>query len=227
MAVIQVTELCYLCGSQISTDWSADHVPPKQFFPDSIRAQVNLSQLITIPAHGACNKGFAKDEEYFTWTLGSIALMSPVGRALADDNARSFRAGKVVGLGLKTLREFDERPGGLHLPSGLVVKRVEGARLVRVVWKIVRGLYFVETSNVLSEATPRKIEIIEPVRAPHSLDNSVSEAVKAQPGKGVYAGVFDYKYLDVAIEDLRLHAWGLLLWDQVMIFVAHHHPTSA
>lgn len=221
-----MTQLCYLCGNPIETDRSDDHVPPKQFFPESIRAQVNLNRLITIPAHRTCNEGFGKDEEYFTWTLGSIAMSSPTGRALVDDNARTFRSGKAVGLGLKTLREFEERPSGLHLPHGLVVKRVEGARLVRVVWKVVRGLYFIETSNVLSEATRRKIDIIEPVRAPQSQDNPIWEAVKAKPSKGVYPGIFDYKYLDVSKEGLRLHIWGLLLWDQVMIFIAHHHPAS-
>jgi hypothetical protein len=217
-------ETCYLCGAAITSDRSDDHVPPKQFFPESIRAQFNLSRLITIPAHGKCNTGFSKDEEYFTWALGSIATNSPVGRALVDDKAASFRAGKAVGLGLKILQEFDARPSGLHLPHGLVVKKVEGARLVRVVWKIVRGLYFFETASILGDNTPHKIDIIEPVRLPQSANDPVWEAVKAQPSKGVYGAIFDYKYLDIAIDDLRLHLWGLLLWDQVMIFVAHHHP---
>jgi hypothetical protein len=221
-----MTEICYLCGEEIVSGRSLDHVPPKQFFAEGIRAKVNLSRLVTIPAHGACNRNFSKDEEYFTWTVTSVALMSSTAKAIVKDHARSFRKGKSVGLGIKTLREFEDRPSGLYLPHDLIIKRVEGARLARIIWKIIRGPYFYETSTVLPESTPKTIELFEPVRASVSRRNKIWEAVKAQPSKGVYPGVFDYKYLHVAKENLQLHAWGLLLWDQVMVFIAHHHPPA-
>lgn len=221
-----MTELCYLCGREITADGTDDHVPPRQFFAESIRARANLSRLITLRAHRVCNTAFGRDEEYVTWTLSSIAMASPTGRAVVEANARAFQARKSVGLGLKTLREFEDVPSEPRLPDPLILKRVEGARVRRVIWKVVRGLYFHETSMVLPEATWRKTEIIEPVRA-SVRENPVWEAVKAQPGKGVYPDVFDYKYLEVVAKHGRLHLWGLLLWGQIMVFVAHRHPTAA
>ena len=50
-------------------------------------------------------------------------------------------------------REFEKQPSGLHLPGGRVVKRFQGERVNRVVWKLVRGLYFHEMSSVLPDDT--------------------------------------------------------------------------
>ena len=44
-------------------------MPAKQFFAPRLRVSENLSQLVTVPAHRACNKAYEKDEEYFAWAL--------------------------------------------------------------------------------------------------------------------------------------------------------------
>lgn len=48
--------------------------------------------------------------------------------------------------------------------------------------------------------------------------------MKAQEPRGPYGGVFEYKYVYRDLELGRLHCWGLLFWDKVMVFVAHHDP---
>ena len=52
--------------------------------------------------------------------------------------------------------------------------------------------------------------------------------VKGQEARGSYGGVFEYKYLvrNISEHGDRLHCWGMLLWDKIMIFVAHHHPKA-
>ena len=220
-----MADTCYLCGKPIVADRSADHLPPKQFYAASLRSALNLNKLITLPAHGACNKSFESDEEYFTWSLVPLAMGSPAADALVRDNATKFRSGRSEGLGIATLKEFESRPSGLHLPPGLVVKRVQGARIARVAWKLVRGLYFREASEVLPEDTPFTSELVEPIRAPAEAgQNALWEAVKSQPGKGSYGGVFEYKYLCAEGDGNRLLCWGILLWDRLMWFVAHHRP---
>jgi hypothetical protein len=47
-------------------DW--DHVPPQQLYAPEIR-KAHHPQLLTIPVHAACNKGFQKDEDYFVHAL--------------------------------------------------------------------------------------------------------------------------------------------------------------
>jgi hypothetical protein len=217
-------EICYLCGTPITEHRTVDHVPAKQFFAPSLRASENLSRLITLPAHGACNKAFESDEEYFAWSMAPLALESVGGQALARDNARTFARDKSKRLGLKTLREFEKRPSGLQLPRNLLVKRVEGSRIVRVSWKIVRGLFRIETGHLLPESTPFTIEMFEPEVGAQSTENPVWEAVKAQSGRGAYPGVFDYKYLYAEDGAGSLRLWGMLFWDRIMVFVAHHDP---
>ncbi len=203
-----------------------DHVPPRQFYASSLRRELNLSQLVTIPAHGVCNRSFERDEEYFTWSLSPLAVGSVAGNALAQDRAEKLRRrGRLALLYEKVRREFEKHPGGLHLPGGRVVKRFQGDRINRVAWKLVRGLYFHETNSVLADDTPFTTEIIEPERARETSGaNLVWEKVKSQAPLGSYGGVFEYKYFVGDAHGKKLHSWGMILWDKIMIFIAHRDP---
>jgi hypothetical protein len=61
-------EDCYLCGLKLAAPIDWDHVPPKQLYAPEIR-KAHHPQLLTIPVHAACNKGFQKDEDYFVHAL--------------------------------------------------------------------------------------------------------------------------------------------------------------
>src|SRR5262249_28449091 len=159
--------------------------------------QHNLSQLATLLTHRACNGSYKMDEEYFTQALAPSAIDSPSGYAVVRDFAEKHRKGHTK-LGYKVLKEFTDRPSGLYLPGELMVKRLEGARIRRVTWKLVRGLYTIENRSLLPDSTPFLMELIEPERAHvKSRFQEFWEAVKAQPSRARYGGVFDYKYLDV------------------------------
>jgi len=216
---------CYLCGKTIEGTPSSDHVPPRQFFARAIRSAFNLDKLATLPSHPACNAAFGLDEEYFVQTLAPIAD-SPTARPIVQEFAAHLRAGRRVALGYRVLKQFLKDLSGLVLPHGLVAMRVEGSRLKRVIWKIVRGLYRIETSQVLPEDTPFMVEIVEPENRDPSKHEKFWEAVKAQPSKGVYGAIFDYKHLHLVSGKAEVHVWGLLLWDRIMVFVSHQAPGS-
>lgn len=222
-------EICYLCGKQVESDPSMDHLPPKQFYASALRRELNLSRLVTLPAHGACNRSFERDEEYFVWSVSPLALGSTAGDALARDRAEKLkRRGRLMALYEMVRREFDKSPSGLHLPGGRVIKRFQHERVNRVVWKLVRGLYAYEMRSVLPDETPRTAEIIEPERARETAGtNAVWETVKAQEPRGSYGGVFEYKYFLDHADGKKLHLWGMLLWDKIMVFVAHHDPDES
>ena len=57
-----MTRRCYLCGNNNSD--SVDHIPPKNIF-----LKKNRVDLITVPAHVACNKRHELDDEYFRYSL--------------------------------------------------------------------------------------------------------------------------------------------------------------
>jgi hypothetical protein len=156
-------------------------VPPQQIFAPDVRKTHNLSQLKTLPTHKQCNESYRSDEEYFVWTLAPIALGSPAANAVVVHHANKFRSGNSVGLGKKILKQLSDRPGTLYLPRNLIAVRVEGIRIKRVAWKIIRGLYWIEKGSVLPENTTFCLELIEPENHDKSNFSEIWEFVKVQP----------------------------------------------
>ena len=93
----ELESICYLCGGPIecsskddSMKLSMDHIPPKQFYPKSVRQQQNLN-LELAPSHKKCNEEYRKDEEYFYHSLYLIVKPnSPnMGKIIWKDFKRS------------------------------------------------------------------------------------------------------------------------------------------
>jgi hypothetical protein len=121
----------------------------------------------------------------------------------------------------KVLREFDPRPSGLVLPGNQVVQRIDGERISRVAWKIVRGLYFHHHNEVLRAKGARWVTVTPPNRVPpdHFL---VFVNQPDTQSRGQYPGVFDYKLGEYPPEG---HYWALLFWDRIIVTVAFHDPS--
>ena len=121
---------------------------------------------------------------------------------------------------------MDSRPSGLILPGDKAVLRVDGARIKRVVWKIVRGLWFLEHGKALPEDT----HFLHDIREPHNRATSEFEEfwnqVRAQPSRGDYQAVFAHKYLKFEQDGETLHGWAMLLWDRVIVYCMHFDPDS-
>lgn len=217
--------LCYLCGEEIIGRPSYDHIPPQQLYSPTIRREHNLDGLKTRPTHSACNHAYGRDEEYVISALVAVSLGAPTANALVAHHAAQFRSGRRQGLVRRILSSMTDRPSGLHLPNGGGLMRLDGARVKRVMWKIVRGLYFIEHQAILPASTPYYVESKEPGNSSTGEFDDIWELVKSQPQKGDYPGVFAYKHLFAEEDSARLHAWGMLWWDSQMWFVAHHAST--
>jgi hypothetical protein len=201
-------EICYLCGKELADgeDISLDHVPPKQFFPSSIRKNANL-KLFKLPTHVSCNKSYQKDEDYFVNSLGPLAMHSSAGKELWKDISHQVRRPEGKKLTQKILKEFDKNPSGIALPKELIAKRYDGDRIMRVVWKITRGLFFKEYNKFIPENIDKRILI-------SGYGEGLSPLfpyVRDTPSRGDYPGVFDYKF--IKIEEYNL--WALLFWDTI------------
>jgi hypothetical protein len=220
---------CYLCGlsHEDNGPTNRDHVPPRRIFPRQIR--INLrADLLTLRTHVACQSAYAADEEYFFNTLLPNALESSVGPMLAEDFKHLIAHDKVAKKLSETVRrQFEDRPSGLVLPRGMVVQRVTGSRLQRIVWKIVRGLFAIEYERFLPEDTPRHIDIIGP------LDRDVPDYVKpmiGRPRKGHTLSCFGYSILHSSeipdwAEPFPLHVFLIELWERFALAVAFHDPS--
>jgi hypothetical protein len=209
--------ICYLCGKLLTPPLNRDHVPPKQFYTDEIRKK-HSPNLLTIPVHQECNSSYQADEDYFLNTLAPFAKGSYSGNSLLDGIFRKYKDDIKRPLVHKTLNEFERRPSGLILPPDLVVKRIEGDRVHRVAWKIVRGLYFHHFAKVLPENTLNSLSIIPPDQVP---PKEFLIALGDQDALGSYPGVFDYKFIQVSELD-NFNYWAMLLWDRIILILPFH-----
>jgi hypothetical protein len=213
------TEICYLCGKKLIGVIDDDHVPPKQFYGSSIRGNHKLN-LLTIPTHKACNHAFKLDEEYFVYSFAPLIQDSYSGNAVLNDVKRRFNDGLFVPLAHKIRKEFDKSPSGLILPKGKILKRFEGKRIYRVVWKITRGLFYHKENRYLPEDTPsRFIDISGPWERPSEYLSLINDVTSF----GDYPGVFDYRYVQLPEVD-GMYYWALLLWDRIIVQFVFHDP---
>lgn len=211
--------ICYLCGKLLEEPLSQDHVPPKQFYAKAVRKANNLN-LRTIATHKACNLSYQFDEDYFVNTIAPFAKGSYSGDALLREIFQKYHSGEKVGLVNKVYEEFERQPSGLILPPSLVAKRVEGDRVHRVAWKIIRGLYFHHFSEFLPEDTPNGLKIVPPDQIP---PKEFILGLPDDPVHGQYPGVFDYKFAKFA-EVHNFNYWAMLVWDRIILIMTFHDP---
>ncbi len=213
-----IENICYLCGKELDQGISRDHVPPKQFYPKNIRKNSNPN-LFTIPVHTSCNKEYQNDEDYFVHSIAPLSKGSFSGNEIWKDITNQFKRPQGNRIGKMVFKEFQERPSGLYLPKGKVVKRFDPKRVWRIVWKITRGLFFKEYGRFLPERTSNYFNVFSVNEKPPDY----FDAVRNTPSKGQYPGVFDYKFICVQ-EINNFHLWAMLFWDRLITVVAFHDP---
>lgn len=210
--------ICYLCGEIIEGPKSNDHVPPRQFYSKEIR-KIHNPNLLTLPTHPNCNKSYQLDEEYFIHTMIPLVLNSYSGSSVFRELLSQYKSNRNIKLSRKVLSEFEKRPSGLYLPPDIIGKRIDPDRTWRVVWKIVRGLFFYEYDRFLPENKPTMFKVVHPGEKPPQEFYFIPDT----PKRGQYPGVFDYKYRDFP-EVNDVHLWAMLFWDRLIMIAMFHDP---
>lgn len=211
-------EICYVCGNVLSGKIDIDHVPPKQFYATSVRKRYSPN-LFTLPVHRKCHETYQVDEDYFVHSIAPLAMGSYAGGEIWKDIVGRKKRPEGNRLHEMVFKEFETRPSGLILPDNKVLKRFNGKRAWRVVWKITRGLFFKEYGRFLPSGTPRVNKIYSEGQRP----DSEFDYIRNAPSKGQYPGVFDYKYI-VVPELNKFHLWAMLFWDKLIMQVCFHDP---
>ena len=224
-----MNEICYLCGAGIDQkDRNADHVPPKQIFPTRIRKKYNLSKLRTLPTHKLCNSMYQSDEDYFHRTIGIVDNRSQILEEVWYDIEQAAQKMESRNFHETIFNQIEleaQTPGGIIIPGKVAIK-CDGDRINRIVWKILRGLFFLELARFLPEATPHFIHYFHDpnlgLNPPPVV--MILEIVRNSEERGEYKGVFSYKYV-VNPEQKNIAAWLLLFWDRHMFMAGHHDPS--
>lgn len=201
------TRLCYLCG-EAGAD-TRDHVPPRGMFPKQPKGN-----LITVPAHRACNEKYARDDERFRNYIVAMGSFTTEGlEAWGSQVLPSLPKNKKLLSELRnrlSLIRVDVASGqeGLALPT----IQVDGALMQRQVKRITRGLFYHRFRTPLPRDWSIKLQ-----RGPAQ---SIVEVIRAVGDKhGVRLGwrhveprVFSYCH-GVLNEDERVGVASMVFFD--------------
>ncbi len=211
---------CVYCGLWKET--TRDHVPPKALFP-----KPRPQQMITVPACVACHGVTTGDDEYFRLML-SMSDKTGENPALAtvrEAALRSLTKPEARGL-LDSFRKWIhdvevQSPSGLYLGQRMCYD-VNLHRLYRVVARIVRGLFSIETGGIISPAAT--VEVYSDERLSQDRREVVDEFVKTiavplskQPAKVIQEGVFSYRYQLTEMPEAS--AWALVFYGSIPFLV--------
>lgn len=146
---------CVICDVK-PTD-TDDHIPPKCLF--ALRDRKNLLKL---PTCLDCNNHSSKDDEYLRAALISRAdveenlstneIRNALIRSLSDSKQQGFQKLYANAIGVKRVLT----PAGLYLGNHPVFS-VDYGRLEKVLSKVICGLYYYHTKNILKKEYSIKI----------------------------------------------------------------------
>ena len=226
---LAANQRCYLCAEPIEShqNWDRDHVPPRRIYGARIKRTI-APQLRWLPTHTHCNASYRADEEYVITALAPAALThdrhavpTPAAGSVIEDIIEARLKGHGTGLLRSTLRNW----GTVLGPNKEVVFEIDWHRFDRVAWKVVRGIYCLDTGRVLEPAWPCRIELFSSVMVPKALANPAIRAVLTTHSMSHAGHVFDYKWgCFVGPGDFRGHLILMLWWDSLLISVGFKEP---
>lgn len=214
---------CVYC--QTVAPLTDDHVPPKLLFPHP-----QPSNLVTVPACGACNQGAGRDDTYFCLniSLRDHSAAHPDADVIRGDALKNLARPEAAGL---KCRFFSDMELGQKRTGNPRAYSPDTIRLLRVASRTAKGLYFHHTGV----AMPRGILAVP------LMDERFAEASPEfqQHGRRVWASlaqawikirtIFEYAYY-ISDQDQHVSAWALRFFNSSEFLVltgnAGHFTTS-
>ncbi len=217
MTAAKGIQLCVLCGKNPATKGDGDHLPPQCIYPPPRPQNIPWNK---VPACTQCNGAGSKDDEQFKLIIGiSTGEYRDNSGDVINALARTVAGNKK--LGRKVLSEhkrgYGRRPGSSVLEP-LVAVPFDQEAYVRVIKRIVRGLYWQRTSEIL----PREASIDVLWNVPPAHTKGIKEMLLAADRVSLNNGWFVYKCL---ISE-RSSFWGLQFFDKHIVFALVEIPNN-
>jgi len=176
--VVRESNICVLCGERPAT--TKEHIPPAALF-----ITLPLEYLL-VPACGRCNGSTKLDDEHL---LQVMTAASPGGHGMdvwKTKVAPKLKKRPKTRAGLRnrlvTLPTYVEPWGTLSLPGMLV----ERARIHTSVRKLVFGLYWFHTGNLLPQDAQISVRMVNVAELPAHFDDPERMRLFQQTRRGVY-----------------------------------------
>lgn len=211
--------ICYLCGVRPAN--TKDHLFPEGLFPKPIPSNLPAR----LPACRQCNNRLSKDEELFrVFVASGMAYQRQAGFRIWTEKIRPDLQGKRRGLKrlLKSLAKvvpvISKSGGFLGQASILEIQRQP---IQRVLYKIAKGLYFLDTNQVL----PDDVEILaDYFDKPEGLVSPPFDEVIKGAKKFTYGnGVVTYWRNTVKDDPTASLTWLLFYEDKAFLICTFRH----
>ena len=220
------TGTCIYCGEfGVVTD---DHTPPKNLFPEP-----RPSNLITVPACDECHKPWSTEDDYFRLKVGSShdAKDHPSAKANIPKILRSLERPQARGFAQSHLHDFVQV--NIMTDNGIFVEQrtaydVDMNRIVAVVKRTVRGLFYTETGKRLPDThdiavvTAQELSDQEPVFTQEFLRTMV-DPLRHIPPKVLGDNVFQYRYV---MGNFPVSVWKLVYYGRIPFICMISTPPS-
>lgn len=213
-----MSKICYLCGKELTGKISRDHVPPRLFYPSEILKNKHDLNLLTYKVHTECNEKYKQDEEYFYMTLAPAANGSYVSQFLWKDIKKKTNLEKSKPLVIKIFNQFKKKIGSLYLPPDRIAIEFDGERIWRIIWKIIRGLFYYKFNQFLPEDIFKRF-----ISIGYEIPNEF-RSISNQPSQGIHKGIIDYKYLKISDANVNHYIWAMLFWDKLIVLTIFKIP---
>jgi len=223
--------ICYLCDLPIDLSlnknhpdaYSDDHVPPLIFYPSEMREMLSReNRFPTLPTHKKCNNSYGDDETYFVRVLTTmVADKNEIGEELFKDFEKHAKHPRHAQVLREIIAGMSPRTSsGLYIPPGKMTVKLNREKIERIVWKIVRGLYFQNFKRVLSERITPTITRFDntPKFTPEFQEGFLRKVVTA----GSHAGVLVYRYGHYDEPINKAHIVLMRIWKSTMFLVYFH-----
>lgn len=208
-------QLCVHCGENYAT--TDDHIPPRGIYP---KPRPNNIKLHTVPACEECNSGAGVEDEEFKVFVGlSTGEFRDNQYQVIDSIA------KTVGSNQKIANQIFRSKIDVYARSGSFVYRpavtvtFNSGNYCKVIQRIVRGLYWRQTSKFLGKTT--KINVFPLDEMKNEFFKSMQELMDCLQSHRLNQDTFIYKVR--FIED-GTSIWGMQFFGRHTVFAYAEAP---
>jgi hypothetical protein len=208
---------CAICG--IETKTTKDHIPPKCLYPTPRDNGINLN---TVPACNKCNNGSASDDEIFKVIIGiDTGEHQKEPEKVAQSLKKTIDGSKDINTNVlnSSCLTYANLNGKVLEPA--VAVTFDFSSYERVINRIVRGLYWMETRKSMpSEAI---VTVIDGKQIAPSFSAELMEVMHLLPLKKLNQGTFAYRW---HAPPEKTQIWGLQFFDRHTVFAVVSLPNS-
>lgn len=198
-----------MCGKEKAT--TVDHVPPKGIYPKPRSNNINLN---TVPACAKCNNESSAEDEIFKILIGlETGEYRENTESVIESMAKTLGANKKLGKDIFSSAKSISLENEQGVCKEVVAVTFETETYSKVISKIVRGLYWQETGEILSENA--KITVY-PFRAmTPQLVSSLTALMNTLQPKSLNSNTFTYK---VYFSEENFSVWRMQLFEGHLSF---------